>query len=242
MLMKKIITTGILFIIFSSFSAGQLKSVTLFTDYSSSLTKRMEVTRADAVGGGVKAKISVWENLSVLLSGGFRLYSVNEPGVLNSWNWEFWTARYYTKIVSDLNADPNLSVNISGIQKMDIIPLILELNYDIVIGDNLIISPSGGSGIYFYKRRLFAQEDWTKNFPAAGYRFDYSFRNFAPDKKGNPLVVVSGLSIEYKIAEMFNVSGSAGYNYIVPTEHKMGYDAFPFENELSFKLGLSIIY
>ena len=240
--MKKILLllTGIT--LSSGFSFAQLKSVTAFTDYSYAPTTRLEITNADAVGGGVKVKFAVWDNFNLGIIGGYKLYSVNEPDVLNTWGWQFWTDRYYNKIVSDLAADPNLSVEIGAVQKMDLIPLVIFAEYDLEITDRFFVTPSIGSGIYFYTRRMYATENWRKYFPGADYTFDYSFRNFAPAKKGNPAFINSGLDLEYRLFEIMSIYSSINYNYIIQTEGSMGYDAFPFENEISLKLGIVIKY
>ncbi|HSL88875.1 MAG TPA: hypothetical protein VK870_06220 [Ignavibacteriaceae bacterium] len=240
--MKKILLliTGI--ILLSGFSFAQLKSVTVFADYSYTPTTRLEITNADAVGGGVKVKFTVWDNFNLSFIGGYKLYSLNEPDVLNNWGWQFWTDRYYNKIVSDLAADANLSVEIGAVQKMDVIPFVIFAEYDIEITDKFFVTPSVGSGIYFYTRRMYAVENWGKQFPAADYTFYYSFRNFAPAKKGNPAFVNSGIDLEYRLFEIMSIYTSINYNYIIPTEGSMGYDAFPFENEVSLKLGIAIKY
>lgn len=240
--MKKFLflITGIVFL--NGFCFAQLKSVTAFTDYSYASTTRLAITNADAVGGGVKIKFTVWNNFNLGIIGGYKLYSVNEPDVLNTWGWTFWTDRYYTKIVSDLAADPSLSVEIGAVQKMDLIPVVLFAEYDFELADKFFVTPSVGTGIYFYTRRMYAVENWGKRFPAADYTFYYSFRNFAPAKKGNPAFVNSSLDLEYKLFEIMSIYSSINYNYIIPTEGSMGYDFFPFENEVSLKLGIVIKY
>jgi hypothetical protein len=240
--MKKALIISFTVLLLSISAEAQLKSVTVFTDYSYSPTTRLEITNADAVGGGVKVKFTVWDNFNLGFIGGYKLYSLNEPDVLNNWGWQFWTDRYYSKIVSDLAADANLSVEIGAVQKMDVIPFVIFAEYDFEITDRFFVIPSIGSGIYFYTRRMYATENWRKYFPGADYTFDYSFRNFAPAKKGNPAFINSGLDLEYRLFEIMSIYSSINYNYIIQTEGSMGYDAFPFENEISLKLGIVIKY
>lgn len=240
--MKKILFILTVITLLNGFSFAQLKSVTAFTDYSYAQTNRLAITKADAVGGGVKIKFAIWDNFNLGIIGGYKLYSVREPDVLNTWGWIFWTDRYYNKIVSDLAADPNLAVQISAVQKMDLIPVILFAEYDFELADNFMVTPSVGGGVYFYTRRMYAVENWSKYFPGADYTFNYSFRNFAPAKKGNPVFVTSGLDLQYRVFETMSIYSSINYNYIIPTDGSMGYDVFPFENEVSLKLGIVIKY
>lgn len=239
--MKKIFLLS-LFISFSFISFAQLQSISLFSDYSFAGKKNLEITRADAVGALVQLKFNVYENFGFSIISGYKLYSLNEPDVLRTWDWDFWTNRYYPKIVSDLRADPNLSVEIGAIQKMDLIPLILFLNYDFILFDDLKITPSAGAGVNFYTRRMFATETWTKKFPQANYSFTYSYRNFAPDKKGNPVFAKFGLSFSYNLLSYLDITASSSYSKIFETKKSMGYDTFPFDSEFSINLGISFKY
>ena len=167
--MKKIFYFTIFSAFLTQFLFAQIQSVTAFADYSVALSKRMAITNATAVGGGVKIKYRIFDNFNLGLVGGYKLYSVNEPDVLKTWGWQFWTDRYYTKILSDLQADPNLSVEIGAEQKMDLLPLVLFIDYNLDATQNLRITPSVGGGVYFYTRRMFAIENWSKDFPSANY-------------------------------------------------------------------------
>lgn len=237
------IKTLILFVsTFAINTYGQIESISFYTDYSSAFSTRLQVTRADAVGGGVKIKFTVADNFSININSGYKLYSINEPDVLNNWGWVFWTDRYFPKIVSDLNADANLSVNIYAVQKMDLIPLSVSFGYDFIPLDKLIITPTAGAGVNFFSRRMYAVENWSKYFPDADYFFSYSYRNFAPAKKGNPFFVNGEVNIQYRLYDSFSLFTNVRYTHIIPTEGSFGYDGFPVENEISLALGLAIYY
>lgn len=239
--MKNIFITILLFSLIS-ISNAQIKSINLISDYSTALDKKLQITKADAVGALVQVKVGLFEDLNLSFISGYKLYSLNEPDVLTTWNWDFWTNRYYPKIISDLNADPNLSVEIGAVQKMDLIPIILLFSYDLKFIDDLTLSPSLGGGIYFYTRRMYATENWSKNFPQANYTLTYSYRNFAPDKKGNPLFAKAGVDITYNLLSYLEIIASTYYVKIIDTQGKMGYDLFPFDSEFSVNLGLSFKY
>lgn len=225
-----------------SISFAQIKSINLISDYSVALDKRLQVTNADALGLLAQLKIELASNLNFTLNTGYKLYTVKEADVLASWNWDFWTARYYPKIISDLNADPNLSVDIGAVQKMDIIPVFILFNYELSLIKDLKLAPSLGGGVYFYIRRMYVTENWSKKFPQADYTLNYSFRNFAPDKKGNPLFAKAGVDFTYDLLNNLDITSSIYYIKIVGTKGKLGYDLFPFGSELSVNLGLSFKY
>ncbi|MAT56662.1 MAG: hypothetical protein CMF23_01665 [Ignavibacteriae bacterium] len=237
---KQIVILSILLLTFAV-NAQVLKSIQIKADYSMPLSKRINVENIDAVGGMIKVNFNLYENLSVSLSGGYKLYSISQTNQLFGWGWNFWNDRYYNKIVSDLQADPNLSVEIGSVQKMDVIPAVLTFNYDFNILENFTATPIIGGGVYFFTKRLYAKETWTKQYPAENYSFTYSFRNFAPDKQGNPFILMGGLDLNYFITDGFGIGGGILYSQILSSD-KMGFSEFPFENEISFKLGLTINY
>jgi hypothetical protein len=221
---------------------AQLQSITAFSEYSTTLSKRLDVKNADAVGGGVDVVYSVAENVTIGLRAGYYLYSVSQTDQLNRWGWRFWNDRYLNKIQADMRADPSLSAMIGSVQKMDLIPVMLHCDYTFTVADNLTMVPTLGAGMAFYQRRLFADETWTKVFPAAEYSFTYSFRNFAPAKKGNPIFGTAGVTVRYKLFSSVGITSSLHYTQYLETKDRFGYNEFIFTNESGFRLGLEFFY
>ncbi len=240
----KILATIILFLVIgaSTVANAQLQSIRIVSDYSAVIGKRMNVFNASSVGGIVQIKFKLAGNFSIGFSSGYKLYSIAQTDQLWQWNWSFWNDRYYTKIQSDLKADPNLSVEIGSVQKLDAIPVILNIDYNISAAKKLTIVPTIAGGIMFYTKRLYAVESWSKNFPSANYTFSYSYRNFAPKKKGNPLLVSAGLDANYQLFSDVSIIGGFHYTYFIPTNTNFGFSGFPFKNELNFNLGLNFLY
>jgi len=228
------------------FTAGitfpQSTSVDVFSSYSVALDKRLGVTSADALGGGVKVKLPLAHGLSFFISGGYELFSISQENGLEKWGWFFWDDRYSSKIEADLSADPNLAVEIVTIQKMDLIPIMIGFNYEIEILKDLSILPSAGAGILFFTRRLFIEENWSKTFNQINYVFQYSYRNFAPKKYGNPAVLNGGIDLKYGVLENLVLLGGLHYLHVLDTEGRLGYENFPFGSGLDMKLGLTFIY
>lgn len=221
---------------------AQLKSITTVAEYSSTLSKRLDVQDASAVGGGVDITYAVAGNFNIGLRAGYLLYSINQTDQLNRWGWTFWNDRYLNKIQSDMRADPSLSAVIGSVQKMDAIPVALHCDYTIDAAEKLTIVPTVAAGVTFYSRRLFADETWTKIFPAAAYSFTYNFRNFAPTKKGSPLFGSAGVAVRYRLFSDVGVVSSVNYTQYIATTDSFGYTGFPFDNECSIKLGLEFLY
>lgn len=235
--MKKLFT---LILLTTSINA-QLSSIRLTTDYTP-LVGKSQVESASAFGSLVDINYSVQNNLIIGISFGYKLYSLNQNNQLELWGWDFWNNRYLNKISSDLRADPNLSVDISSIQKMDLLPFTISFKYKQILSDNFNAVVFFAGGVYFFTRRMYAVETWSKKFPVDNYVFTYSYRNFAPSKKGNPLGASVGLDVYYQLFSNIDLSGGISFCYYIPTKNKMGYDSFPIKNDLTIKLGLNFNY
>lgn len=220
---------------------AQLKSINIFSDYSTALSKRLNVNAASAVGGGAEVQYDLGKNFSISLEGGYKLYSISQDNQLIAWGWDFWNNRYSNKIKSDLQADKNLSVVINSSQKLGIIPVLLHANYSYNFSDKISLTASLGGGVYFYTRTLYVIEQWSKKFPSENYTFTYSYRNFAPEKKGNPFVVSAGLNLSYEFIDAFSLI--AGFDYTsIFSGSGSGAKNFLFNNEINTKLGIIFSY
>ena len=219
---------------------AQIQSITTTANYGMGLGKRLNVQSATAVGGGIEVNLKLSGSYSVGLLAGYSSYSINQEDQLNTWNWNFWNDRYYTKIQSDMRADPNLSAQIGSVQTMDEIPVMIAIRYHAPAGERLEILPEFGAGLSFFSRKLYADETWSKQFPQANYTLTYNLRNFAPPKKGNALILALGCDATYHIGGGVNVIAGAHYrNYLSATS---GFEEFPVAGGFVIKLGLNFLY
>lgn len=221
---------------------AQLKSVTPLFNYTGAVSMRQSVEDASAYGGGVKFTFVEYNDLGLSLIAGYKKYDVNQKRAIEQWGWRFWDARYESKINADVSADPALSFELDNIQEIDVIPVIINVQYSLHISEDFSILPSASFGILFYTRKLYVVENWTKEFPDVGHSFSYSYRNFAPDKQGNPLAYGGGLELNFRFSDTFSVSGGMQYLGILQTEGEFGYDNYPLDSELSVQCGLIIEY
>jgi hypothetical protein len=223
-------------------ATGQLQSVTAFTGYSFATGKRMNVEHASAVGGGTSIRFGLYENLSFGVSFGYTLYSISQKDQLTAWNWDFWNSRYSNTIRSNIQADPNLSVQIGSVQKIDLLPVTLDLDYRFALNEETAIAPSLSAGAVFFTRRLFAIETWSKKFAAANYTFTYSYRNFAPEKKGTAFIVTPGIAAFYRLFESADIHVGAYYTQYGTVGGMVGAHDFPLDNEVNISAGLDFFY
>jgi hypothetical protein len=237
----KVISLLILLFFISDLPA-QIQSAKFYAGYSSPVSKRISVNEISAVGGGLEIQVKVYDFLSVSIAGGYDLYSLQQDNAIAQWNWRFWEQRYRGIVRADTAADPSLKASLNPVQKMDVVPLMLNINGSFEVFNNFIIRPSVGAGVYFYTRRMYLHEYWEKQFTASDYTFEYNYRNFAQDKTGNPFFLTSGISFDYQLAEYLSLSTSFNYIKMAKTPDEYGYSEFPFEDALNIKFGLNFLY
>lgn len=225
-----------------SYAQFKLSTISFYTDYSYPLKKRLLVTKIDAVGGGVEITFSIIKNLELSFTAGYSLFSLQQDSAIKLWNWRFYTERYAGIIRDNLRADTSLAAYLNPIQKMDLIPVQISIKGNFKVFKNLYLKPQFGAGIYFYTRRLYLEEIWRKKFDAVNYTFEYSYRNFASNKYGNPLGLFSLIEIDYSPSEIFTIGTAVGYNYFFRTPTKFNYDQFPINDYLNFKIFLTFLY
>lgn len=236
----------------ANINAQIVKSVEAFSNYSTALSRSANggsfiapdilVKDANGLGGGVKLNINVWHNYYVGLSFGYELYSVHQDSAIVRWNWLFWDTRYKGFIQDALNSNPNLSGLISPIQKLEIMPVFVTFNAEYNPLNHFFVNPSVGFGVVPYTRKLYLEETWQKKFTDLNYTFGYSFRNFAPNKTGNPFALTAGLNLAYELSDEFRIHTEADYVQFIKTPGKAGSDDFPIERLINIKLGLTILY
>ena len=225
-----------------STSFAQLRSVTLYGNYVTALGKQQSFSAVRGFGGGVEARIAVAEHFGVNLAFGYDRYgTIEQDSALIKWDWKFWNERYAGNVRIDTLAD-TLKAILNPVQYMEVLPLILTMSFEIEAFEKFWIRPAIGGGVLFYTRSLYMDEEWRKKFNSIGYTFEYEFRNFAPDKKGNPFAVVGGVELSYQLFESLALSAQSRFTSVIKTKGKFGYDEFPMKSSLSLSLGLSFLY
>jgi len=241
---NKILITTLLsiFLHLNLFSQLKLSSISFYTDYSYPVKKRLLVNKIDGVGGGISISFSAFEFLELSFTGGYTLFSLQQENAIQQWNWRFYTERYAAIIRDNLRADSSLAAYLNPIQKMDLMPIQFSISSNFKLLKYFSLKPQIGAGIYFYTRRLYLEEIWRKKFDDLNYTFEYSYRNFASNKYGNPLGVFSLIEFNYQPSEIITIGTAFGYNYFFRTPGKFGYDQFPVNDYLNFKIYLTFLY
>jgi hypothetical protein len=216
--------------------------VSLYGSYVSALGKRQGYIKVNGIGGGASGSYLIADNIALNLSFGYDRYSsVEQDSALVRWDWKFWNERYSGNVRIDTLTD-TLKAVLSPKQYMEVLPLILTMSFEIQVFENFFIRPFIGGGVLFYTRSLYMDEEWKKNFKSVGYVFEYDFRNFAPDKKGNPIAFASGVEISYQVFDALAFTAQSRMTTIIKTPGQFGYDEFPIKNAFALSLGLSFLY
>lgn len=221
---------------------AQLHAVKVFGDYSTALSKRLEVTSASAWGGGFEIDYAVTEVVGVRFVGGYAYYSIDQPNAIENWNWKFWVDRYRGIVAANLASDPALSATLTPQQIVEATPVALMLALRVPLVEGLTVDASGGGGILFFTRKLYIQEEWRKRFQAVDYDFEYSYLNFANPKPGSPWYLVGGAELRYALSSLFECTVGGRFTYVIRTKGKRGYDHIPFRSTAALQLGLNILY
>jgi hypothetical protein len=225
----------------NSFSQITLKSVTPFADYSMAMEKKEDVTDAKGWGGGIEITFSLSRDFSFSLIGSYSSINIDQKDAHKKWNWAYWNLRYGGR-VSTMLLDTNYSVEITPNQSVNLLPVLLTLNYSFTATDDIRIDCSLGGGLYIFQRSLYILEHWKKKFPSINnYEFEYEYRDYANDKKGTLLGYTGSVGITYKVYDWIDLFFKGRFNYI-PNQDRGGYSMFPINNIISTNLGLSIYY
>lgn len=225
-----------------SSAVAQIHSVQFFGTYSTALGKRIFVTKATSFGGGAEVRFHVGGGLFINLRGGYERYGIEQDSALARWNWRFWTERYAGIVRENLTTNPSLSATLTPVQYMEAIPLMLAVGMEFLMSETLILRTAVGGGAFFFTRSLYLDEQWQKRFDAQNHTFEYRYRNFASDKKGNPLVVGGHAEMAYLFAEGFSLDVSLRYLHVLSTPGKFGYNEVPLKGALSVMVGISFLY
>lgn len=231
-----------LFIFYQANGQTKLNSISFYVDYSYPMNKRLLVHKIDAVGGGAILTFNIYKYLHLNLTAGYSLFSLQQEKALEQWNWRFYSERYSAIVKDNLRADSSLAATLNPIQKMELNIFTLSFTYQYSLTKNIFIKPEFGAGIFFFTRRLYLEETWRKKFESIDYTFEYSYRNFASNKYGNPFAVFGGISITFQPSEIFSIGTSLNYYDFFRSIGKFGYDQFPINDYLNFKIILSFLY
>lgn len=238
--MKNRFSTFFLVLLLSTGLKAQLSDIEVTGTFSSAGSLKYALTKANGFGGSVKINFKTFDNFYISFVAGYQSYSIDQDSALTQWKWNFWDNRYYGSIRADLTDTAKYKLTITPTQGMNTLPVSLMVGYEAKLGD-LSIKPYAGAGILFFTRWFYVVEDWTKKLSKLDAKFNYNYRNFAPSKYGNPLMLHGGLSLKYPVFDYVSLTGDLNYTYFVETDG-MGYSELPFGNNLNLKLGLSFSY
>lgn len=234
---------------------AQVQSVT-FTGLGAASLLQKDVVKVSAVagiGGMVTVNAALHGGFSLLVSAGYQdlLVTQDEFAMFAEWNWRSWK-RYFgditdrnfanaTQWVQTVLKDSNYSAAFTPTQRMDVMPILLEAAYTAEVS-RITLQARAGAGVLFYARRLYVTEAWSKKFRSVGYTYEYSYRNMAEPRYGNPLAVSAGLNSAWQLSEYFSITGEIRWLYILNTGQRFNYYSFPARGLLNVGFGAAFLY
>ena len=221
---------------------GQVHSVAFYGSYAYATSTRLDVDYARAWGGGVRLRLGIADPVQLGITGGYEQYAIQQPDELNRWNWKFWDERYEGIVRDNLASDTTLRASFDTVQTMELFPVLLTVEVVLAPFGDLTIRPSVGAGFLFYTKKLYLEETWSRSYSQIDYTFQYSYRNFANTKSGNPLAAVAGLEVSYRLGDLLSLDAGAYYRGVIATPGSLGYDELPYTSALSLTLGFSLMY
>lgn len=202
----------------------------------------IKINKAAGWGADLGVRYSITDRFIISISGGYQFYAIDQDSALGRWGWKFWETRYKGNVRDMLNSDTTLKADLQPRETMESYPVFINCSYSFYETAPFTFSAHAGVGVIFYYRKFMLEETWSKYYPAAGYTYLYSFRDFAPTKAGNPIALKIGAECDYRISEIFGVNSAVSYLQIIDSGRKLGYDNFPFHRAVQAKLGLTIYY
>jgi|GEM_PF-3060706 len=249
---KNLVLIGILQLCIIPPLFGQLSKVLNAVDfdvhYNSGLFLKSEVTQVVGYGYSGALDFPLGNSFEMSLAAGYFKNTVNQDSAVKNWGWDFWEEFYSIRVE---NFQETYDVSQSTSQELLLYPVTLSVVFQPKWNENVQPYIEGGLGVVAFKRSLWLDETWGKEYQLASgekYYYDYNFDTYAVPKEGRLFVadVGTGVNIFFweKFATRMNIryvsypdlSGMLGDNYSVH------YDRFPARSSLMFSLGIKISY
>lgn len=182
-------------------------------------------------GGGGQFSYRLLPHLSGQLTISYDFMTLEQPHVLDEWDWDYWQTTYIpflpganlTEINHSLQYTSTDSIY-SGVfvpsQSMNELRIGLGFNYEVPLSKRLTPYVALNGGVSLFRRELQMQEHWTKRFKLdtlSTGTFDYEYKvdvlHFAPPKKGKRLFVQPSLGIRYGVSASVDLNLAGHYVY-----------------------------
>lgn len=242
-----------------SFPQFRINSVSFNGIYTEGVTlnKALNIENTNGFGGELSLKFNVTDKLRLNIDAGYQDLSVDQEihSLFREWNWRNWKryfgdindtnkANFTNKYVQILLKDTaTYKGTFTPVQRLKSFPIIMTASYEVNLTEQLSVSPFLGGGVIFYTKKLYVEESWEKYFPELNnYVFKYSYRNFAPEIYGNPLLAAAGMTVQYNLGEYFAFTAGAKYVHMIDTGRFLNYKEFPVKSLFSARFGISFLY
>ncbi len=231
--------------------------------------ERME----DGAGYGAGAQIStrLGGNVRLNLTLNYDIMAVQQPYVLDEWEWDYWETTYIpflpganlARINHELtytSTDSIYSAVFDPTQTMKELSISTGFTWELPLGKKITPYVGLSGGLDLFSRTLHMEEHWVKRFSldslSAG-AFDYEYKldvlHFAPAKKGKRLFAMPAVGVRYLLSPSVDIDLAAQYVYYPSRDSiewlenlfNISSDSqkwFPFKSKALLTLGLTFKY
>lgn len=191
-----------------------------------------------ASGAGIAARVTapLVGPLGVSARVGLDRLGIDQRSAIEQWNWGYWDVLWGTWSQIYQNRD-DIDAAFQPVQNALLLNAAVAPSLTLGSSSRSVTAWAGPSLTYF-ARRLYNRETWERDYPTIDHQFEYTLRNYAPDKTGFAFGVDAGLSARQKLSSWLDLAGSVSYRRI---QFDTSTD-LPFDDMLSVDVGVALRY
>lgn len=234
------------------------------------LVDKGRIDSGTGYGAGAEISTRIQPNVRLRLSLHYDVARLEQPDVLDEWNWDYWQTTYIpflpgaslAQINHDLvynSSDSIYSAVFEPSQRMNELRIALGLTWEVPLGSGVTPYIGLNGGLDLYRRGLQMEEHWIKRFDLdssrAGLDYDYAVDvlHFAPPKKGKRLFAMPVIGLRYAVSSSVDLDGALHYLFYPSRSTIAGLEKmfnissdseqwFPFKSKAMMTLGLTFKY
>lgn len=162
---------------------------------------------------------------------------IDQPDAVERWGWGYWDVLWRSWSRTYDSRD-DIDGAFRPVQHALVVSGALAPSVS-VGGEARSATLWAGPSLSYFTRRLYREETWLRRYPTAdSTTFQYTIRNYAPDKTGLRVGVEAGLSARQRLTAGIDLGASVSYRRMTWETRSV----LPFNDLLSVDLGVAVRY
>jgi len=236
---SKIVLAGICLLISVPLGAWELASIITGIAVGHGMQYESELQSVKGLGAKIQAEWLIGREWYLTLSSDHLKYNLADDQAHLNWGWDYWL-KIYGYTVYTLGQDPVYDVNLEPHQIIKVKPVTIGLRKTLFAKRRLHPVFGLEAGAVWYERKMWLEENWSKNFPAIDYTFEYDFRNYANARSGWVNTMTLSAELQADVSKSFGLSAGVEWRKYFQDWDNSGY--FPMNSSLQAFLELQILY